>query len=97
MSILDDIKASLAPSTENGTLLTLGVLGGLSLLAAASRGGVFTGNVSAGPIQGSFSYQGSRATAWNDYVGKRVPELMAQGKSAPQAMRAAADEYHGRS
>ena len=67
-----------------------------TLLAAASKGGTFTGKVSAGPFAGSFAYQGSRASRWNDYVGSRVPELMAQGMSAPEAMKQAASEYRER-
>ena len=96
MSIVDDLKAALIPSSENGAMLAVGLLGAATLLAAASKGGTFTGKVSAGPFAGSFAYQGSRASRWNDYVGSRVPELMAQGMSAPEAMKQAASEYRER-
>jgi len=87
----------------NGVALVIGAAAALAGVAALTNrsGGTFAGTFNAGPVGGSFAYQGggqagSRASAWNDYVGKRVPELMAQGHTAPQAMRQAANEYHGR-
>ena len=96
--ILGAIGAPLTRS-DNGVALALGLTGVMAAAAllAGRNEGSFSGEFSAGPMKGSFRYEGSRATRWNDYVGKRVPELMEQGHSAHEAMRAAADEYHGRS
>jgi hypothetical protein len=103
MDILETF--GLSPKGQmNGAALAVGAVGllaGLAMLTGRS-GGTLAGNFSAGPMKGSFAYQGrpqqgSRASAWNDYVGSRVPELMSQGHSAPEAMRQAANEYHGRS
>lgn len=87
----------------SGVVIAFGAVAALAGVAALTNrsGGTFAGNFRAGPVGGSFAYQGgeqagSRASAWNDYVGKRVPELMAQGHTAPEAMRQAANEYHGR-
>jgi hypothetical protein len=37
---------------------------------------------------------GSMASEWNSFVAKRVPELVSSGKTAPEAMQMAANEFH---
>lgn len=37
---------------------------------------------------------GSMASEWNNFVAKRVPQLVSGGKTAPEAMQIAANEFN---
>ena len=79
------LKEALNEYAQNGAQQTLVIVGAITALGAYMnyRQGL--------PLYGSMSRAPSQ---WNNFVAKRVPQLVSQGMSAPQAMKQAADEFH---
>jgi len=73
---------------DDGAQQALVTVGVLTLLGAVVR------HQQGKSYYASSSGMGSLASEWNNFVAKRVPELVSSGKTAPEAMQIAASEFH---
>jgi hypothetical protein len=79
---------------DNGAQQAVVVVGAVTLLGAALR--YQRGLSPYGSYNGSAARHGSakrKKSAYNSFIAKEVPRLMAQGMSATQAMKKAAKNY----
>ena len=105
------MKDILQKFTQNGAMATLAAVGVLAVAGMAKGGGGSSNAHNAGmlPVRpakgsskrrrkasGSPKRRAGSKSAYNQFVGKRVKQLHAQGYKASQAMKVAAKEWSAR-
>jgi len=83
-----DMKQYWKGYLDDGAQQALVVVGVLTLLGAVVR------HQQGKSYYAGSSGMGSMASEWNNFVARRVPELVATGMTAPEAMQIAASEFH---
>jgi len=82
MSKLKEMFSDYAQDGAQQTLVIVGALTAVGALLNRRQGMPMFGSMKRAPSQ------------WNNYVAKRVPQLVAQGMEAPEAMQQAANEFY---
>ncbi len=82
MSKLKEMFSDYAQDGAQQTLVIVGALTAFGALLNRRQGMPMFGSMKRAPSQ------------WNNFVAKRVPQLVAQGMDAPEAMQQAADEFY---